>query len=76
MAFTANKARVRKPKPCKFYLMSTDPRIGKVGWQMVNLQLLPQGRRVVGPPRGRRGFGDFPKDAAALHGQVARASPG
>ncbi len=52
--------RARKAKPRKFYLMSPNYwKGGRAGFEVENLAALLDGRRVLGPPIGRRGFGNF-----------------
>ena len=61
------ETRARKAKARKFYLMGPDFGTGsRVGWEMENLQMLLEGRRVLGPPRGSRGIAEFPEPPRLL----------
>lgn len=50
----------RKAKARKFFLMRPDISIGgRPGFEVQNLATLLDGRKVLGPPIGKRGFGKF-----------------
>ncbi|WP_210253748.1 DUF1629 domain-containing protein [Bradyrhizobium sp. S69] len=60
MSNPPTERRARKAKARKYYLMSQNFRIGgKAGFEVQNLAALLDGRRVLGSPIGKRGFGKF-----------------
>lgn len=55
--------RARKPEARKFYVMTHNLRAvgGTPGYTIENAAALLQGRLVLGPPSGQRGFPDYPE---------------
>jgi Immunity protein family (Imm11) len=67
MTTAPTKRRTRKAKARKFHLMSPDfTKGGRAGFEVQNLAALLDGRRVLGPPIGKRGFGNFDEAAKVL----------
>ncbi len=67
MTALPTEKRVRKTKARKFYLMRPDiTKGGKAGFELQNLAALLDGRRVLGPPIGKRGFGKFEEPPRVL----------
>jgi hypothetical protein len=65
---TANPAdqsapkRGRQPRVRKFYNMDMDLRVrGRAGYKFENESALLRGQRLLSPPKGRRGFPDYPE---------------
>ena len=67
MTIPPPEKRARKVKARKFYLMRPDIiRGGRAGFEVQNLAALLDGRRVLGPPIGKREFANFDEPPRVL----------
>jgi hypothetical protein len=69
-------ASTRKPKARKFYTMRANP-VGRLSdFQFENLELLLDGKTVLLPPDGQRGFPAYPETPRVVVGNRNRRPPG
>ena len=76
MTSTPTEKGARKANARKFYIMDPDPRVRSVGgFEIENLRLLLDGRRVLGPPPSQRGFANSPEPPRLLIDRALGRAP-